>query len=47
MIDYYPGLGRRQMFALSRNAVEYIFADSRVKKDLIKIFNSVVKNMEV
>ncbi|XP_020210358.1 adenosine deaminase-like protein [Cajanus cajan] len=41
------GLGRREMFELSRNAVEYIFADSRVKEDLRKVFNSVAKNMEV
>ncbi|KAG4948759.1 hypothetical protein AAZX31_15G102000 [Glycine max] len=37
------GLGRREMFELSRNAVEHIFADSKVKEDLRKIFNSVAK----
>ncbi|RDX86089.1 Adenosine deaminase-like protein, partial [Mucuna pruriens] len=41
------GLGRREMFELSRNAVEYIFADSRVKEDLRNHFNSVARNMEV
>ncbi|KAK7359749.1 hypothetical protein VNO77_01714 [Canavalia gladiata] len=41
------GLGRREMFELSRNAVEYIFADSGVKEDLRKIFNSAARNMEV
>lgn len=35
------------MFELSRNAVEYIFADNGVKNDLRKYFNSVSKNMEV
>lgn len=43
VIDYYIGLGRREMFELSRNAVEHIFADSKVKEDLRKIFNSVAK----
>ncbi|KAK7303281.1 hypothetical protein RJT34_14184 [Clitoria ternatea] len=41
------GLGRREMFELSRKAVEYIFADNKVKDDLRKIFNSMAKNMEV
>lgn len=41
------GLGRWEMFELSRNAVEYIFADNGVKNDLRKYFNSVSKNMEV
>lgn len=43
VIDYHIGLGRREMFELSRNAVEHIFADSKVKEDLRKIFNSVAK----
>ncbi|KAH1217606.1 Adenosine deaminase-like protein [Glycine max] len=37
------GLGRREMFELSRNAVEYIFADSKIKEDLRRNFNSVAK----
>ncbi|KAK2447800.1 adenosine deaminase [Trifolium repens] len=41
------GLGRWEMFELSRNAVEYIFADHGVKNYLKKYFNSVSKNMEV
>ena len=44
---YSLGLGRWEMFELSRNAVEYIFADNGVKNDLRKYFNSVSKNMEV
>lgn len=44
---YYIGLGRREMFELSRNAVEYIFADSGVKEDLRKLFNSVANDMKV
>lgn len=43
VIDYYIGLGRREMFELSRNAVEYIFADSKIKEDLRRNFNSVAK----
>ncbi|XP_061347897.1 N6-mAMP deaminase-like [Gastrolobium bilobum] len=41
------GLGRREMFELSRNAVEFIFADCGVKEDLRIFFNSVAKNMEM
>ncbi|KOM53439.1 hypothetical protein LR48_Vigan09g209800 [Vigna angularis] len=37
------GLGRREMFELSRNAIEYTFADSKVKEDLRNFFNSVAK----
>jgi adenosine deaminase len=44
---YFIGLGRWEMFELSRNAVEYIFADHGVKNYLKKYFNSVSKNMEV
>ncbi|KAL5150804.1 Adenosine deaminase-like protein [Glycine soja] len=43
VIDYHIGLGRREMFELSRNAVEYIFADSKIKEDLRRNFNSVAK----
>jgi len=31
------------MFELSRNGIEYIFADSQVKEDLRNFFNSVAK----
>ncbi|XP_027356761.1 adenosine deaminase-like protein isoform X2 [Abrus precatorius] len=41
------GLERREMFELSRNSVEYIFADSGVKEDLRKLFNSVARKMGV
>lgn len=41
------GLGRWEMLELSRNAVEYIFADNGVKNDLRIFFNSVANNMEV
>lgn len=40
------GLGKWDMFELSRNVVEHIFADNGVKNDLRKYFNSVSKNME-
>ncbi|KAE9591448.1 hypothetical protein Lal_00039040 [Lupinus albus] len=41
------GLGMKEMFELSRNAVEFIFADNGVKEDLRTYFNSVAKNMEL
>ncbi|CAL0309072.1 unnamed protein product [Lupinus luteus] len=41
------GLGMKEMFELSRNAVEFIFADSGVKEDLRIYFNSVAKNMKL
>ncbi|KAI5447248.1 hypothetical protein KIW84_014919 [Lathyrus oleraceus] len=41
------GLGKWEMFEVSRNAVEHIFADNGVKNDLRKYFHSVSKNMEV
>jgi len=31
------------MFELSRNSIEYTFAESQVKEDLRKFFNSVAK----
>jgi len=43
LINCLLGLGRREMFELSRNAIEYTFADSKVKEDLRKFFNSVAK----
>lgn len=44
---YSLGLGKWEMFEVSRNAVEHIFADNGVKNDLRKYFHSVSKNMEV
>ncbi|XP_061345509.1 N6-mAMP deaminase [Gastrolobium bilobum] len=41
------GLGRKEMFDLSKNAVDFIFADSLVKEDLRTTFNSAAKNLEL
>ncbi|MED6146342.1 hypothetical protein PIB30_033546 [Stylosanthes scabra] len=41
------GLGRKQMFELSKNAVEFIFSDNVVKDELREIFNSAAKNLEL
>ncbi|CAL9015186.1 unnamed protein product [Prunus brigantina] len=40
------GLGRRELFQLARNAIEYIFADDEVKRELKEIFNSVEKKLD-
>ena len=47
LFDCYLGLGRKEMFELSKKAVEFIFADSVVKDDLRGIFNSAAKNLEL
>lgn len=39
------GLGRKEMFELSKNAVEFIFADNMVKEDLRNIFSLAAKNL--
>ncbi|CAJ2649530.1 unnamed protein product [Trifolium pratense] len=41
------GLGRKETFELSKNAVEFIFADNTVKEDLRNIFSSAAKNLEL
>ncbi|XP_027332955.1 adenosine deaminase-like protein [Abrus precatorius] len=41
------GLGRKEMFELSKNAVEFIFADNAVKQELINLFNSAATNLEL
>ncbi|XP_015958637.1 N6-mAMP deaminase isoform X1 [Arachis duranensis] len=43
----FTGLGKRESFELSRNAVELIFAERQVKEDLTKYFDSVAKTMGV
>ncbi|RDX68165.1 Adenosine deaminase-like protein [Mucuna pruriens] len=40
------GLGRKELFELSKNAIEFIFADNVVKEDLRKTFISAAKNQE-
>ena len=44
---FHLGLGKREMFELSKNAIEFIFADSGVKEDLRKIFASAAKNLDL
>ncbi|XP_043696057.1 N6-mAMP deaminase isoform X1 [Telopea speciosissima] len=39
------GLGKREIFQLGRDAIEYAFADDGVKKDLREIFDSTVKKL--
>ncbi|CAK8564357.1 unnamed protein product [Lathyrus sativus] len=41
------GLGRKEMFELSKNAVEFIFADNTVKEDLRNFFSLAAKNLEL
>ncbi|KAK2358998.1 N6-mAMP deaminase [Trifolium repens] len=41
------GLGRKEMLELSKNAVEFIFADNTVKEDLRNIFSLAAKNLEL
>ncbi|PON38398.1 Adenosine/AMP deaminase domain containing protein [Parasponia andersonii] len=41
------GLGKRELFQLARNAVEFVFADDLVKSDLREIFNSAAKRLDV
>ncbi|KAK7264500.1 hypothetical protein RJT34_32109 [Clitoria ternatea] len=41
------GLGKKEMFELSKNAIEFIFADNVVKKELRNFFNSAAKNLEL
>lgn len=40
------GLGRRELFQLAQNAIEYIFADDEVKRELKEIFNSAEKKLD-
>uniref|UniRef100_A0A2P2MK28 Uncharacterized protein MANES_16G010200 n=1 Tax=Rhizophora mucronata TaxID=61149 RepID=A0A2P2MK28_RHIMU len=41
------GLGKKEMFELARNAVKFIFADGKVKRDLTEIFNSAAKRLDL
>ncbi|KAH7545770.1 hypothetical protein FEM48_Zijuj01G0129100 [Ziziphus jujuba var. spinosa] len=40
------GLGRREIYQLAKDAVEFVFADDEVKKDLREIFNSAAKMLD-
>ncbi|XP_050371032.1 N6-mAMP deaminase [Argentina anserina] len=41
------GLGRRDIFKLTKNAVEYIFADDGVKRELKEIFSSAEQKLDL
>ncbi|KAF3451696.1 hypothetical protein FNV43_RR07792 [Rhamnella rubrinervis] len=41
------GLGRREIFQLAKDAIEFIFADDGVKKDLREIFTSTAKKLDL
>ena len=40
------GLGKTEMFQLARIAVDFIFAESQVKMELIKVFESAARTLE-
>jgi adenosine deaminase len=42
-----PGLGKKDLFQLARNGIEYIFADDGVKLDLRKIFDLAATNLDL
>ena len=44
--SYHQGLGKFEMFQLARNAVEFVFADDGVKKELREVFNSAEKRLD-
>ncbi|KAF5728595.1 adenosine/AMP deaminase family protein [Tripterygium wilfordii] len=41
------GLGKKEMFELVKNAIEFIFADVEVKQDLKEIFNLAAKKWDL
>ncbi|OAY25961.1 hypothetical protein MANES_16G010200v8 [Manihot esculenta] len=41
------GIGRKELFQLARNGIDYIFADDEVKGDLTEIFNSAAKELDL
>ncbi|XP_075659293.1 N6-mAMP deaminase-like [Castanea sativa] len=41
------GLGKRDMFQLAKNAIEFTFADDGVKQDLRKIFDLATKKLDL
>ncbi|XAR53776.1 Adenosine deaminase [Bertholletia excelsa] len=41
------GIGRSEMFQLAREAVEYIFADDAVKRELREIFDSFARKLDL
>ncbi|WCJ20249.1 adenosine/AMP deaminase family protein [Euphorbia peplus] len=41
------GLGKKELFELARNGIEYIFAGDEVKQDLAEIFRSAAKELDL
>ncbi|KAK9268054.1 hypothetical protein L1049_010493 [Liquidambar formosana] len=41
------GLGKREMFQLSRNAIDFIFADDKVKRELRENFDSAAMKLDL
>lgn len=41
------GLGKRELFHLARNAIEFIFAEDEVKRELGEIFNSAATRLNI
>jgi adenosine deaminase len=43
----YPGLGKRELFQLAKNAIEFIFASDGVKQDLRRTFDLASNKMDL
>ncbi|KAF7840647.1 adenosine deaminase-like protein [Senna tora] len=41
------GLGKKEVFELSKNSIEFVFADSGVKEELRKNFDSAAKSLDL
>ncbi|KAF4372513.1 hypothetical protein CsatB_012761 [Cannabis sativa] len=41
------GLGKKELFQLAKNAVEFVFADNLVKRDLREMFNSAANKLDL
>ena len=44
---FHLGLGKQELFQLAKNAVEFVFADDLVKRDLREIFNSAANRLDL
>lgn len=43
----FQGLGQKEMFRLASNAVDFIFADNRVKEELKVTFASASRELDL
>ncbi|KAF4400792.1 hypothetical protein G4B88_001347 [Cannabis sativa] len=41
------GLGKKELFQLAKNEVEFVFADNLVKRDLREMFNSAANKLDL